>query len=80
MISESTEKRIQFNNGIIPTSFKDLVDICSLEDIISDDQYEKAMNISRKLVFIENLTVGQSKYLDKITDYVIKYEDKMFDF
>ncbi len=80
MISRITEKRIQFNNGIIPTNFKDLVDICSLENIINESQYERAMNISRKLILIENLTVSQSKYLDKITDYIIEYEDKMSDF
>lgn len=80
MISETTEKRIQFNDGIIPDNFEDLIEICPIDDIFDEGHYERAINISGKLISIENMTDGQIKYLDKISDYIIDYENKVFDF
>lgn len=68
------------NNGIIPTNFEDLVSICSIGEICSEEHYERAINISRKLGLLSSLSKDQEEYDDKITDYIIKYEDKMSDF
>ena len=80
MISEITKKRIQFNNGIIPTIFEDLVSICPIGEILTEEHYERAINISRKLGLLSNMNKDQEEYDDKITDYIIKYEDKMSEF
>ena len=68
------------NNGIIPINFEDLVDICDIGEIFTEEHYERAMNISLKLMLIDDKSEDQKNYLDKITNYIVTYEDKMFDF
>ena len=76
MISEISKKRIQFNNGIIPVDFEDLSFICPLGEILNESHYERAINIVRKLSLLDEMAEGQERYLDKISEYVIEYEDE----
>ncbi len=80
MITETLEKRMRFNNGIIPDNFHDLCNICHIGPIQDENHYEISMRISGKLMLLKTKNKEQLDYLDKLIDYIIDYEDKISDF
>ena len=80
MITNTLEKKIRFNNGEIPDNFHDLCKICHIGPIQDENNYEIAMRISGELMLLNVKNKEQLDYLDKLTDYIVDYEDENFDF
>ncbi len=62
----------------IPKSYAALIALFPLRPLQDEANYDKALQIAKYLVGRVDLTVGQLKYLDILTDYICTYEDRHF--